>query len=107
MSGPFGIAAVSAVLRRLISKGMGDVDLTIFGGSATTVTAHPPDQILVGSNEPAQLNLFLYRVTPNAALRNDGLPSRSGAGDRLTNPVLALDLHYLLTAYGATELFPE
>ncbi len=107
MSGPFAIAAVSAVLRRLLTTGLGDVDLSIFGGNATTVTAHPPDLITVGLNEPAQLNLFLYRVTPNAALRNDALPSRSGNGDRLSNPPLALDLHYLLTAYGAQEFYPE
>src|SRR5947209_4424355 len=107
MSGPFALAAVSAVLRRLVSRGLGDVDLSIFGGSATTVTAHPPDQIAVGVNEAAQLNLFLYRVNENAALRNDGLASRGQAGDRLTNPALALDLYYLLTAYGAAELSPE
>lgn len=107
MSGPFGIATVSAVLRRLLTNGLHEVDLSIFGGNATSVTAHPPDQIVVGANESAQLNLFLYRVSPNAALRNEGLAARSAEGERLTNPPLALDLHYLLTAYGTQEFFPE
>ncbi len=107
MSGPFAIAAVTAVLQRLLTNGLGNVDLSIFGGNATVITAHAPDLITVGTNEPAQLNLFLYRVTPNAALRNDGLASRGPNGERLTNPPLALDLHYLLTAYGAQEFYPE
>jgi hypothetical protein len=108
MSGPFALAAVSAVLRNLLMDGLGNVDLSIFGGNATAVTAHPPDLIDVGTNEHAQLNLFLYQATPNAALRNAGLPSRAANGnERLTNPPLALDLHYLLTAYGAQEFHPE
>lgn len=108
MSGPFALAAVSAVLRNLLTNGLGNVDLSIFGGAATTVTAHPPDLIQVGANESAQLNLFLYQATPNAALRNMGLPSRgANGGERLTNAPLALDLHYLLTAYGGQEFHPE
>jgi hypothetical protein len=35
------------------------------------------------------------------------LPSRDAAGNRITNPPLALDLHYLLTAYGRAELQAE
>lgn len=107
MSGPFALAAVSAVLRRLLTNGLGDVDLSIFGGAANTVTVHPPDLIQTGANELAQLNLYLYRVAPNAALRNLGLASHSATGERLTNPPLALDLHYLLMAYGAHQLYPE
>ncbi|MFD0346199.1 DUF4255 domain-containing protein [Kitasatospora aburaviensis] len=44
-----------------------------------------------------QLNLFLYDVAPNAAWRNLEPPARSGGGG--LHPPLALDLHYLLTAY--------
>jgi hypothetical protein len=71
------------------------------------VSALPPDRIATDVNERSQLNLFLYQVTPNPGWRNEGLPSRSGSGDRLTNPPLALDLHYLLSAYGARDLHPE
>lgn len=108
MSGTFALGAISAVLRNLLTNGLGDVDLSIFGGSATTVTARPPDLIQVGANEPSQLNLFLYQVTPNAALRNTGLPARGADGaERLSNAPLALDLHYLLTAYGSQDFHPE
>src|SRR5262249_17931929 len=39
--------------------------------------------------------------------RNAGLPSRDGGGTRLTNPPLAVDLHYLVTAYGRRDLEAE
>jgi hypothetical protein len=72
------------------------------------VTALPPDMIRTeGPEARTQLNLFLYQVTPNAGWRNVGLPSRNGAGNRITNPPLALDLHYLLTAYGVRDLHAE
>ena len=90
MSGPFALAAVSAVLRRLLTNGIGDVDLSIFGGAASVITLHPPDLVETGANELAQLNLYLYRVAPNAALRNEGLAARSATGERLSNPPLAL-----------------
>lgn len=105
MSSPFALAAVSAVLRRLIMTGLSEVDLSTFGNIQTTT--HPPDFITTGINEVSQLNLFLYQATPNGGWRNFGQPSRSASNERLTNPPLALDLHYLLTAYGSQELHRE
>ena len=46
-------------------------------------------------------------MTPNQGWRNVNLPSRNGTGERLTNPPLALNLHYLLTAYGAQDFNAE
>jgi hypothetical protein len=72
------------------------------------VTALPPDLIPVeGPGARSQLNLFMYQVTPNQGWRNVGLPSRDGRGERLTNPPLALDLHYLLTAYGVKDFHTD
>lgn len=105
MSSPFALAAVSAVLRRLLMTGLGEVDLSTFGNIQTTT--HPPDFITTGVNEVLQLNLFLYQATPNGGWRNFGQPSRSASNERLSNPPLALDLHYLLTAYGSQELHRE
>jgi hypothetical protein len=53
------------------------------------------------------LNLFLYRVSTNAGLQNTELPVRNSGGDLVSRPVLALKLHYLLTAYGEDELDAE
>ena len=108
MSSPLAIASVTAVLRDLLNNGF--IDHNIIGsiGNNVTITAVPPDTIpLDGTNAQTQLNLFLHQVTPNLGWCNTDLPSRDARGTRVTNPLLALDLHYLLTAYGAEELHSE
>lgn len=105
MSNALAIAAVSASLKDLLNNGLIDHDLSSIG--SFSVTAQPPDRIITGQAEPNQLNLFLYQVTPNSGWRNSGLPSRDSRGARISNPPLALDLHYLLTAYGAADLNAE
>ncbi len=107
MSSPLAIAGVTAVLRDLLVNGLIDHDLSPSVGDVT-VSALPPDRIIPNNDQyPSQLNLFLYQVVPNSGWRNAGFPSRNGRGDRLSNPPLALDLHYLLTAYGALNFHAE
>lgn len=107
MSSALAIASVTHVLKDLLNNGLIDHDLSSTLGNVM-VTALPPDRIdTTTQNQQSQLNLYMYRVTPNQGWRNVGLPSRDGRGERLTNPPLALDLHYLLTAYGANELHTE
>lgn len=106
MSTALAIASVTAVLKDLLNNGLIDHDLTASVGDVT-VSSLPPDRITTDANEKSSLNLFLYHVTPNAAWRNASLPSRNPDGERLTNPPLALDLHYLLTAYGERDLHAE
>jgi hypothetical protein len=107
MSDALAIAAVTAVLKDLLHNGLTAHKVGDIVGEVT-VSSLPPDKVLPnGGDDPNQLNLFLYQVTPNAGWRNVGLPSRDAAGDRISNPPLALNLHYLLTAYGNKELFPE
>ena len=102
MSNALGIAAVSAVMRDLLNNGLIDASV-----GDVSVTAQSPDKVKLDGAEKSQLNLFLYRVTPNQGWRNVGLPSFDGAGNRVSNPPLALDLHYLLTAYGSADFQPE
>lgn len=54
----------------------------------------------VGDGEQLRLTLYLYRIAENADLKNS---ANSIQGDRLKDPPLALDLHYLLTAHPATS----
>ncbi len=107
MSSPLAIGAVSATLRNLLDNGMIEAGAAI--GSTVTVSAVAPDTIdLTNAEESLRLNLFLHQVTPNTGWSNSGLPSRSSAsGERLTNAPLALDLHYLLTAYGRADFTAE
>jgi hypothetical protein len=99
---PLAIASVTAVLRDLLANGamrfagvmsLGDVNVTVL----------PPDRVSLGAEEPNQLNLFMYAVTPHATLRKS--PARHDGG--LLSPTLALDLHYLVTAYGAHDYHSE
>src|SRR5262249_33298904 len=105
MSSALAIAAVTAALKALLATRLLDHDLSQVG--SVTATATPPDRVTTGANEPNQLNLFLYQVTPNLGWRNVDLPSRDINGARLTNAPLAIDLHYMLTAYGSADLNAE
>lgn len=108
MSNALAIAGVTAVLRDLLDSGLIDHAVTDAMGSGVAVSAAAPDTIaLEGTDVQPRLNLFLHQATPNAAWRNMGLPSRAADGARISNPPLALDLHYLVTAYGAGDLQAE
>jgi hypothetical protein len=93
---------VTAVLRDLLANGLirysnvtrlGDVHVSVL----------PPDRIAVGAEEPNQLNLFMYRIAPHPTLTRRALEN----ADKSAGPAPALDLHYLLTAYGAQDLHSE
>jgi len=109
MSNALAIASVSRILMDLLNNGLIDHDVTGAVGGNVNVTALPPDRVLGGNGTPptTQLNLFLHQVTPNLGWQNADLPTRDGRGDLVQTPLLALDLHYLLTAYGAAELDSE
>src|SRR5262252_633599 len=105
MSSPLAVGAVSAVLRNLLDNGMIDVGAPL---SPVKVTAVAPDLIkLDDPDQPPSLNLFLYRTTRNIGWAEVGLPSFDGNGTRLSNPPLAINLHYLLTAYGVADYQAE
>ena len=108
MSNALAIAGVSAVLKDLLDSGLIEHQVTDTVGTTVLVSSLAPDMVPIdGDNAVPRLNLFLYQVMLNAAWRNVDLPSRDAIGRRVSNPPLALDLHYLLTAYGYTELHAE
>jgi hypothetical protein len=96
MSNYLAIATVTAALHRLLQASAGaDVP-------GATVTTDRPESSTNGSQAPT-VNIYLYQVVPNTALRDRDLPTRSSGGALLQRPVAALDLHYLLTFSGAEE----
>jgi Pvc16 N-terminal domain len=105
MSNALAIAAVTAVVKDLLENGLVS-DAIVSSIGDVVVTALPPDRISVGGDERPQINLFLYQVTQN---RNIDLTSAEfrQKKTRSTNPPLALNLHYLLTAYGAKDFQAE
>lgn len=104
MSSALAIAAVTSILKDLLGNRL--VQRNLIGDVGdVAVTALPPDRVTVGADERAQLNLFMYRVTPHAGWRRN----RPATDDQETptSPLLTLDLHYLLSAYGEEDLQAE
>src|SRR5712691_1342377 len=107
MSSPLAIATVTAVLQNFLQNSVSDYDLAGVLNGSVTVSAEPPDRIDNGAGSPDRINLFLFQANENQGWRDLGLPSRAANGDRISNPALALDLSYLLTAYGSAALHAE
>jgi Pvc16 N-terminal domain len=107
VSNALAIAGVTAVLQHYLYNMYSHDPVAQNFPSPVRVSCLAPDQVQQQlqsgqSNAENQVNLFLHLVTPNAAWRNIGYPSLNSAGNAaLTNPPLALDLHYLLTVYGS------
>ena len=94
MSNSLAIAAVTSTLRNFLDAVQTDLP-------GTVVTVQPPNTARRDETRPNQLNLFLYQVMPNTGWRNQDLPS-TRAGET-GSPPLALDLYYLLTAFGLND----
>lgn len=103
MTSALAIASVTYLLKDLLDNKLVRHGITASVGDVT-VSALPPDRITTGTDERSQINLFMYRVTPHTAWRGMRPP---GEGDGARAPSLALDLHYLITAYGERDFQAE
>ena len=100
MSNHLAVATVSAALGRLLQ---GALDMDVPGARVSHERPGGP-----GDDARRGINIFLFQVTPNSALRNVDLPVRNGSGQVVGRASAALDLHYLLTCYGDAASFePE
>lgn len=109
MIAALALSYVTTVLRGRLVNGLSRAAVSPYLQDTLRVTTLPPDRVITGESEPTQLNLFLYLVTPNNTLaRSSDLFASDHPWDTAGNgrdapptlPSLALDLHYLLTAYG-------
>jgi Pvc16 N-terminal domain len=93
VSTALAISAVTSALRNLLTAGVhADSEL-----SDADITTMPPSKAPKNESKN-EINLFLFHVTPNAGWSNLEPPTaRPGENGR---PLLALDLHYLLTVHG-------
>jgi hypothetical protein len=98
MSNALAIAATTGTLRNLLLAQIPSLDTDL---SDLEVTTQPPDLARKGVTK-AQLNLFLYQTVVNGAWRNLDMPRQVRPGETGAPP-LALNLHYLITAYGRGE----
>ena len=96
MSNHLAIATVTATLRDLLYAAVEH------GRSRRERDDGQPGRRPAAGAPDRAVNIFLYQVTPNAAARNEDLPTRSDERDAPADrPRVGLDLHYLLTFYGA------
>lgn len=106
MSTALALASVTALLKDLLDNGLARGGITSQLGADATVSATPPDRISAGADEKPQLNLFLYHVTPRTGLaRPAGMMSGGAPGNGVVP--LALELHYLISAYGGQDYQTE
>jgi len=99
MSNALAIAAVTSTIRYVLERALAAPHPGPVGGAA--VRTLRLDQLSTGDLAgTAGLNLLLYQVTPNHAGNLTDLPTRDASGALRRRPNAALDLHYLLTAFG-------
>jgi hypothetical protein len=103
MSNALAIATVTATLKSLLEKVTDPLPgepLPDPGELADAwVSTKPPDKARDPGEGNNQLNLFLFQTLPNPAFRNYPMPGTVGEGESAPAP-LAIDLYYLVSAYG-------
>jgi len=108
MSNYLAIAAVTATLQDLLRE---VADAAVPGA---TVTVQRPEAASNGGQHEAKVNIYLYGVAPNAAWRNADIsvrrangaePDKRGKDQMEYRTVVPLNLHYLISFYGAEGEF--
>lgn len=107
MSDFLAVAGVTAVLRWILREAITGSGVDTAVNATPTISALPPDRIVVGDTEIPQVNVFMYHVSLNSGWRNVGLPELDPGGRRVSAAPLAIDLHFLISAYGPNELDGE
>lgn len=105
MSNYLGIAIITKALLEVVQGALQDVV------PGVSVKAGPPRAPTPGEIE---VNIYLYRLEVNAAMRNAdlprdpwGKPGETGRAERLARPTTAVDLHYLISFSGELHLATE
>lgn len=88
------IGAVTKAIAELLAQKLNKPPL--LGGSVAVTTLPPDDERVDDSNG---VNLFLYRVDVNPFMNNMGWRGDKSHPNGNGRPPLALNLHYMLTAY--------
>lgn len=103
MSNALAIATVTETLFHALTNAL---PASLVSGAHVTVL-RPDDASLQVPGATPGVNVFLYQVTPNTAWRNADLPTRKSDGSLMRRPQVALDLHYLISFYGADTTFDQ
>jgi len=99
MSNFLAVATVTATLGQVLQAA---ISKDVPGSTITNLRPEGPGA------RPAEVNVYLYQVTPNGAYRNADLPTRGSDGQVVQRPQAALTLHYLISFYGdESKLEPQ
>lgn len=108
MMEPLAIATVSVALRSLLENGIVEHSISGYIGGDAIVTVQPPQRIRTGSDERAQLNLFMYQASQRGLTpisRFQGAESSEIPARRTTQRTL--EMNYVVSVYGAQDLQME
>ncbi|SHM34619.1 DUF4255 domain-containing protein [Streptomyces yunnanensis] len=95
MSNALALATVTQALALLIEHNLHpEIDLAV-----SVETRKPPAD---PPTDPT-ITVFLYQVTHNPSMRNNDLVTRASDGTLLKRPAAAVDLHFLISAYGEEQ----
>lgn len=98
MSGGFALAALNEAMRFRIDQFLRRFEIAQVG-TVDVVTRAP--ELLSGSNpETVTISVFPWHFEPNVNWQSSRDPAYSANGERRENPWLALDVSYLVCAYG-------
>jgi Pvc16 N-terminal domain len=101
VSNTLAVATVTEALKLYLHQ---EVSLDVPAFAVDVTARRPPTEL---PDDPT-ITIFLYQVTPNAALRNADAPTRATDATMVRRPVAALDLHYLISFYGdESQLVPQ
>jgi Pvc16 N-terminal domain/IPT/TIG domain len=99
MSNFLAIATVTETLRFVLDY---YVSKDVVGATATSVRPSGLNNTGTGNGLPGTgVNVALYQIMPAAHTRDLDLPTRRSDGSLIQRPRAALDLHFLLSVYGA------
>lgn len=98
MSNYLSIAVVTATIHEIVQAAV----LQAVPGASVRVG--PPRAAAPGDKE---VNIYLYRLSPNAYNRNNDLPTRGADGTLARQPQEALELHYVISFSGEDHLETE
>jgi hypothetical protein len=101
------IAGVTAVLRNLTLNYFSNPTITANLGTTPVVSAVAPDLAASLHTDSDAVNWFMYRTASNSGLGNAFMPNRNSQGERTQRAPLAIDLHYLFSAYGNGDMHAE
>jgi hypothetical protein len=104
MSTAVAVGATMRCIASIVDSAISTSGTSALGAATTTVL--PPDRNEIGASEVSHLNLFLFAVTMNAGWRNVER-MRANDGSRVGKSPLAVDLHFMMSAYGHVEYDAE